>query len=104
MSATTQSATGTISVDFTAASATSHNGATGLASLSGGKFGMLAGDADGDGDVDATDLTTWRSQNGTPFSYSTTKGDFNLDGVINAIDRNDFQKKNNTKTSQVPTS
>ena len=63
MSATAQSATSTISVDFTSASATAFNGATGLATLSGGKFGMLAGDADGDGDIDATDLATWKTQN-----------------------------------------
>ncbi|GAB5526542.1 MAG: hypothetical protein Roseis2KO_44140 [Roseivirga sp.] len=90
-------------IDFTSASANTYQGTTGLASLSGSRFGMLAGDADGDGDVDGTDLTTWRGQNGVQFSYNTTNGDFNLDGVINAIDRNDFQKKNNTKTSQVPT-
>ncbi|MCE7996932.1 MAG: beta-propeller fold lactonase family protein [Roseivirga sp.] len=90
-------------IDFTSASANTHQGTTGLASLSGAKFGMLAGDADGDGDVDATDLTTWRGQNGGQFSYNSTNGDFNLDGVINAVDRNNFQQKNATKTSQIPT-
>ncbi len=90
-------------IDFTGASENTHQGMAGLASLSGSKFGMLAGDADGDGDVDATDLTTWRDQNGDPFSYNSTNGDFNLDGEINAVDRNDFQQKNNSKTSQVPT-
>ncbi|GAB5526546.1 MAG: hypothetical protein Roseis2KO_44180 [Roseivirga sp.] len=90
-------------IDFTSTAANTHAGVTGLASLSGSKFGMLAGDADGDGDVDATDLTTWRNQNGITFSYNTTNGDFNLDGEINAVDRNDFQQKNSSKTSQVPT-
>ncbi len=90
-------------IDFTGTSDNTYQGTAGLASLSGSKFGMLAGDADGDGDVDATDLTTWRSQNGITFSYNTTNGDFNLDGVINAVDRNDFQQKNNAKSSQVPT-
>ena len=90
-------------IDFTSASANTYLGVSGLASLSGGKFGMLAGDADGDGDVDATDLTTWQSQNGTEFTYGSSNGDFNLDGEINAVDRNDFQQKNNTKTSKVPT-
>lgn len=94
---------GAYTIDFTSASATTHQGTTGLASLSGGKFGMLAGDADGDGDVDATDLTTWRAQNGDPFIYNSTNADFNLDGEINAVDRNDFQQKNNMKSSQVPT-
>ncbi|GAB5526549.1 MAG: hypothetical protein Roseis2KO_44210 [Roseivirga sp.] len=90
-------------IDFTSTAANAHAGVTGLASLSGSKFGMLAGDADGDGDVDATDLTTWQNQNGITFSYNTTNGDFNLDGEINAVDRNDFQQKNNSKASQVPT-
>ncbi|GAB5526533.1 MAG: hypothetical protein Roseis2KO_44050 [Roseivirga sp.] len=90
-------------IDFTSASANTYQGTTGLASLSGSKFGMLAGDADGDGDVDGTDLTTWRSQNGAAFVYNTTNGDLNLDGEINAVDRNDFQQKNSSKTSQVPT-
>ncbi len=90
-------------IDFTSALGNTYLGATGLASLSGGRFGMLAGDADGDGDVDASDLTTWRAQNGGTFTYNSTNGDFNLDGVINAVDRNDFQQKNESKTSQVPT-
>lgn len=94
---------GVYSIDFTSASANTHLGTAGLATLSGSKFGMLAGDVDGDGDVDGTDLTTWRSQNGAAFVYNTTNGDLNLDGVINAVDRNAFQKKNNSKTSGVPT-
>lgn len=78
-----------------------NNGADGAIQI-GAVFAMPAGDADGDGDVDATDLTTWRSQNGAIFSYNITNGDLNLDGVINAVDRNDFQRKNSTRTSQVP--
>ncbi len=89
-------------IDFTTASANTYLGTAGLASLTGGKFGMLSGDADGDGDVDAADLTAWRAQNGIAFSYNNTNGDFNLDGVINAVDRNEFQRKNVAKTSQVP--
>ncbi len=104
MSASTVSESSSLyTIDFTNASANTYLGVAGLASLSGGKFGMLAGDADGDGDVDATDLTTWQSQNGTEFTYGSSNGDFNLDGEINAVDRNDFQQKNDTKTSKVPT-
>lgn len=102
MSAAAQSTSGTITVDFSSAAATAYQGTNGIATLSGGKFGMIAGDADGDGDIDNSDLTTWKAQNGISFSYNTTNGDFNLDGVINAVDRIDFQKKNNSKTSQVP--
>lgn len=94
---------GTYTIDFTSVSANTYQGTTALTTLSGGKFAMPAGDADGDGDVDASDLTAWRGQNGTAFSYAGTKADFNLDGVINAIDRNALQQKNTSKTSQVPT-
>lgn len=103
MSASTQSANSTITVDFTSAATTVFQGLNAVSSLSGSKFGLIAGDADGDGDVDGTDLTTWRTQNGGTFDYNTTNSDFNLDGVINAVDRNEFQQKNATKTSQVPT-
>ncbi|MCE7993638.1 MAG: hypothetical protein HEP71_16760 [Roseivirga sp.] len=90
-------------IDFTSSSATTYQTTSALVSLSGGKFGMPAGDADGDGDVDATDLTTWRTNNGVSFSYSGSGvADFNLDGVINAIDRNELHQKNLSKTSQVP--
>ncbi|MCE7996951.1 MAG: hypothetical protein HEP71_33625 [Roseivirga sp.] len=93
---------GTLTIDFTGNSANTHQTTTALVSIAGGKFAMPAGDADGDGDVDATDLATWQVQNGVVFSYNSTNGDFNLDGEINAVDRNDFQQKNTSKTSQVP--
>lgn len=91
-------------IDFTSASVNTHQTTTALTTLSTGKFAMPAGDTDGDGDIDATDLGTWRTSNGAAFSYSSNgAADFNLDGVINAVDRNDFQQKNVAKTSQVPT-
>lgn len=92
---------GKYSIDFTTAQAQAF-GTNPMIEVVSGVFAMPGGDADGDGDVDATDLTSWRSQNGITFAYSTSKADFNLDGVVNAVDRNDFQQKNNTKTSQVP--
>jgi|GEM_PF-1251922 len=94
---------GIYEIDFTAAQTNSFsNGADGSIQV-GSVFALIAGDADGDGDVDGSDLTTWRAQNGGGFTYNSTNGDFNLDGVINAVDRNEFQRKNNSKTSQVPT-
>lgn len=89
------------SIDFSTAQSQAF-GTNPMIEVASGMFAMLAGDADGDGDVDVTDLTTWRNQNGVTYAYSTSKADFNLDGVVNAIDRNDFQQKNNSKTSQVP--
>ncbi|GAB5524425.1 MAG: hypothetical protein Roseis2KO_22970 [Roseivirga sp.] len=89
------------SIDFTTAQAQAF-GTSPMIEVTSGVFAMPGGDADGDGDVDATDLASWRNQNGITFAYSTSKADFNLDGVVNAVDRNDFQQKNNSKTSQVP--
>jgi len=96
---------GAYTIDFTSSSANTYQNTTALASLSGSKFGMPAGDLDQDGDIDATDLSTWRSNNGTAFSYgSNGAADFNLDGVINAVDRNEFHQKNTSKTRRVPSS
>lgn len=93
----------TYTIDFTGNSANTYQSTTALSSLSGGKFGMPAGDLDQDGDIDATDLSTWRTNNGATFNYSSSGvADFNLDGVINAVDRNDFHQKNTSKTRQVP--
>jgi hypothetical protein len=94
---------GTYTIDFTSNSANTYQNTTALVSLASSKFGMPAGDIDQDGDIDATDLSTWRTNNGAVFSYSGSGlADFNLDGVINAVDRNDFHQKNTSKTRQVP--
>jgi hypothetical protein len=94
---------GTYTIDFTSNSANTYQNTTALVSLAGSKFGMPAGDIDQDGDIDATDLSTWRTNNGAVFSYSGSGlADFNLDGVINSVDRNDFHQKNTSKTRQVP--
>ncbi|OEK07640.1 choice-of-anchor D domain-containing protein [Roseivirga misakiensis] len=94
--------TGTYSFNFTTAQGNSFNNG----SIAGGtsRFAMIGGDADGSGTVDGTDLSTWRTNNGAVYSYSGNgNADFNLDGEINAVDRNDFQQKNTSKTRQVPT-
>ncbi|MEQ9298511.1 MAG: 6-bladed beta-propeller [Cyclobacteriaceae bacterium] len=94
---------GTYTIDFTSNSANTYQTNTALVSLAGGKFGMPAGDIDQDGDIDATDLSTWRTNNGAVFSYSGSGvADFNLDGVINAVDRNGYQQPNSGKSSQIP--
>ncbi len=91
-------------VDFTSSSTATYQNAAALKALTGGRYGMIAGDADADADVDASDLTLWRTHNGRPYDYSTNgTADLNLDGKINAVDRNGYQKRNNNRTSQVPT-
>ncbi len=74
-----------------------------MVSLSGGGFGMIAGDASRDGSNNATDLNSyWIPQNGTAFDYKTKTADFNLDATINATDLNTFWIPENGKSTQVP--
>ncbi|MEQ9298499.1 MAG: BspA family leucine-rich repeat surface protein [Cyclobacteriaceae bacterium] len=95
---------GKYTVDFTSLPAATYQNTAALKALIGGSYGMVAGDADADADVDASDLTLWRTHNGRPYDYSTNgTADLNLDGKINAVDCNGYQKRNNNRTSQVPT-
>jgi hypothetical protein len=87
--------------DFTTAQASAYSqGADGLKAV-GTKFGMFAGNGNGDGTINATDRNAvWRVQNGSINGYYS--GDFNLDGNVNATDRNAFWRLNNGTLSQVP--
>lgn len=77
-------------------------GTTPMAAMSDGVFAIKAGDANGDGGVDAVDLNTyWRPNNGTTWSYSKLS-DFNLDGGIDAIDANIYWRPNNGSATQIP--
>ena len=94
---------GTLTIDFTEDSDKTYKTTDALVSLTGSKFGMPAGDIDQDGDIDGADLSNWRSSNGVSFLYTGSgKADFNLDGVINAVDRNEFHQKNLAKIRRVP--
>lgn len=99
------SSSGTYSIDFTEAGVSYGTG--GDINI-GGEYAMIAGDANGDGTVNGDDLTAWRNENGKAFSYSSSgndKTDLNMDGVINAVDRNEYQQKNSSPTpitTQVP--
>ena len=89
-------------IDFTTSSSNTYQGTSALSSLAGSKFGMVAGDQNSDGQVNSTDLTNWRVQNGGAFNYTGSSADFNLDGQVNAVDRNDYQQPNSGKSRQVP--
>ncbi|MEQ9298505.1 MAG: choice-of-anchor D domain-containing protein [Cyclobacteriaceae bacterium] len=104
MSANTVSPSGgTYTYDFTDAQNKSFSNGSDGATQVGSVFTMMAGDADANNTIGITDLSAWRGQNGAAFTYSSNGGnDLNLDGVINAVDRNDFQQPNSGKSSQVP--
>ena len=74
-----------------------------MKALTGGGFGLISGDANRDGSINATDLNTyWIPQNGTTYDYLTKTADFNLDATINATDLNTFWTPENGKATQVP--
>jgi len=67
--------------------------------LTTGVYGMYAGDANGDGEINAVDNNLfWRVQN-SQVGYKSA--DFNLDGEVNAVDRNNYWKVNNSKIQQL---
>lgn len=87
--------------DFTTAQSQAY-GANPMKELEPGVFGMYAGDADADGNIDAADRDfAWRAQNGTPWEYGKS-GDFNLDSGIDASDLNLFLRPNLGKSTRVP--
>lgn len=87
--------------DFTTAQSKAY-GINPMVQLQSGVFGLVAGDGDGDGGVDAWDKNlVWRPQNGTAWQYSKG-GDYNLDGGIDVLDLNFFWRPNNGKGMQVP--
>ena len=71
----------TTNYDFTTGQNQAH-GTNPMTDLGEGKYGMIAGDANGDGTINATDLNNyWIPQNGTTYNYQTTTSDFSLDGT-----------------------
>ena len=62
-------------------------------------WGMVAGDANADGEIDAADKTLWRNDAGKN-GYKST--DMNMDNQVDNRDKNDYWVKNENYSSQVP--
>lgn len=89
---------GVYSYDFTTALSKAY--LNGQKSLGGGKYGMFAGNADGIGTVNVSDITSkWDLQVGKSGYYSA---DMNLNSQVNNQDKNDVWLPNNGQGSQVP--
>jgi len=83
--------------DFTTAQTQAY-GTNPMIALSGGGFGMIAGDGNADGIVDATDRSSaWNDRLQTGLKSC----DVNLDGIVDATDRSDIWNKRLLQT-QVP--
>ena len=86
--------------DFTAALSQAYSaGAAALVDLGGGAWGLMAGDADGDGRVAASDNVEWLGANGSPPGY--LGADLDLSGRIGAPDNVEWLGANGSVT-QVP--
>jgi hypothetical protein len=65
-----------------------------------GIYAMYAGDADGNGRIQANDRNNfWRVQTNTG-GYKSA--DFNLNGLVQANDRNNFWRTNSNRSTLVP--
>jgi hypothetical protein len=90
---------GTYSYDFSGAITQAYGGASGYKLIGSGIYGMAGGDNDADGDVDLTDLASWKTNAG---STGYKSPEFNLDSQVNNNDKNDVWVENQTLSSQVP--
>lgn len=64
-----------------------------------GIFGMIAGDSDANGLIDAADKSNWTIEAGLSGYFSS---DFNMDAEINNADKNEYLIPNELKFTQVP--
>lgn len=94
---------GLVEYDFTTAQEQAHGirAMKGLGPAGTAPYGLFAGDGDGNGVINASDLiTVWSMQNGRCGGYSG--GDYDLNGVVNARDRAMYWRVNNGIAGQVP--
>ena len=85
MSATGMALTGNnYSYNFTTAITQAYGGAAGYKEIVPGIFGMVAGDADADGQISVLDFSLWATDFGNIGVYSAT--DMDMDGQISVLD------------------
>ena len=86
--------------NFTTASTQFYGGATGAKDLGSGVWGMIAGDGNGNGQVQNNDSENiWKPDNGTS-GYKNS--DFNMNGQVQNNDDENYWKPNNGKGTSVP--
>jgi hypothetical protein len=89
---------GIYSYDFTTAMGMAY--LNGQKSLNGSVYGMYAGDADGNGEIESIDKNGfWAIQAGNK-GYKSA--DFNMNSQVDNLDKNDFWTENNGISSQIP--
>lgn len=87
--------------DFSTSISKVYNGGAGYKEIVSGSgvYGMVGGDANGDGGINNNDKVLWTIDTGKK-GYKST--DYNLDVQVNNLDKNDIQIKNGAYQSQVP--
>ena len=72
----------------------------GQKNLNGSVYGMVAGDADGNGEIESIDKDSyWAIQAG---EKGYKPADFDMNSQVDNIDKNDFWIENNNTSSQIP--
>jgi hypothetical protein len=61
-----------------------YNGTAGYKQIGTGVFGMVSGDADGDGDISVLDFSNWATNFGQTVSYLSS--DIDMDGDVSVLD------------------
>ncbi len=90
---------GVYDFDFSTDITQVYNGSLGYKEIVSGVFGMAGGDANADGDINATDKTLWTNDVGTK-GYKAA--DFNMDVQVDNQDKNDTWIENGSYSTQVP--
>jgi hypothetical protein len=90
---------GNYSYDFSTSIDQAYGGTAGYKLIDTGLYGMVGGDANSDGDVNASDISAWSNEAGAAGYH---KGDMNMDAQVNNPDKNDVLINNTGKSSQVP--
>ncbi len=80
-----------VSYDFTTNANRYYGGTNGAVRLESNAWGMIAGDADGDGEILGVDALLYDTQTN---STGYKRADFNLDGVVSNEDREVFWSNN----------
>jgi hypothetical protein len=91
---------GAANYDFSSGEFQALGGSAGQKQLAPGIWGMIAGDGNGDGNINDTDRQNYWAANAGTRGYVSS--DFSLDSQINNKDKNDFWYPNRGTTTQVP--
>ena len=91
---------GVYTYDFSSGSGQAYGGTSAQVELYPGIWGIISGDGNGNGFIGQPDiLNVWNTQ-AAEFGYKA--GDFNLDGQVNNMDKNDYFVPNFSSGSFIP--